>query len=363
MNNRLFKHVFLEKELESKSSSGKEEKPVNPSIFTCLNGNDAITARVSDHHPIIHDGVLFWNVMMQGKPRIDKETGIITGYNNGFGIIENDEQYIRRIIQIAHVIAEIVSQHPSIETIGLCEGPIEFLHSHTLKESLKKFACMSRFFERDMFYKPNVDGYQNWGLLMLTDRNNRVSEMKCDIIERSAVFSELANRFQLWKFTSNGKDKYFALGHFPFGGDEYVTEKFRLSTTGNIYSQLINDLINHHANDHFIFCADFNFNPYLVSQWQDRAIDHITNNNSILLNINKKSMEKTIKTVTVDGVLLSQKEKQKYYISKPNPSLFGRLAREYYLFKSYVNTYLEENRQKNSDLQNEYDKRFGLVPC
>lgn len=356
MNNRLFNHVLLEKKLASKSNSSRSEQPINPSAFRCLNGNDAITARVSDHHPIIHNGVLFWNIMMQGKMRRSGE-GI--GYNNGFGFIESDKEYIRRLIKIANVIAEMVFQNPYIETIGLCEGPIQPLHINILTQCLKRFEWMNRFFTHNAFHKPNVAGYQNWGLLMLTDSNNKVSEIKCDVIEQSSIFSKLANRFQLWKFSRNGKDKYFALGHFPFGGDESVAEKKRLSLLGNIYSQLINNFINLYADEYLIFCADFNFNPYLINQWQDRTLDQITNNNSMLLTIDEKSGNQKNKTVTVDGILLSQKEKQKYYISKPDPGLFGRLAREYYLFKYCVDTCLEESRRKNCDLQNEY----GFFPC
>ena len=32
--------------------------------FACLNGNDVISGKVSDHHPVIHDGVFFWNIMI-----------------------------------------------------------------------------------------------------------------------------------------------------------------------------------------------------------------------------------------------------------------------------------------------------------
>lgn len=73
--------------------------------FKCLKGKDVITEKVSDHRPIIHDGVLFWNVMMQGKLR-NGRTGI--SYNNGLGIIETDEHYINRLKKIADVIAEII---------------------------------------------------------------------------------------------------------------------------------------------------------------------------------------------------------------------------------------------------------------
>ncbi|MEO8402237.1 MAG: hypothetical protein ABI597_10685 [Gammaproteobacteria bacterium] len=357
MLNRLFKQIHLEKMPENKLGDDRKKELINPGIFRCLNGNDVITSRVSDHHPIIHDGALFWNIMMQGKMRRGREGA---SYNNGFGFIENDKQYMNRLMKVSHVIAEIVYRNSSIETIGLCEGPIQSLHLNILIQSLKKFPWMERFLPCDIYHKPNVKGYQNWGLLMLSDKNNRVSEVKCDFIERSSVFDKIANRLQLWKIAKNGKDKYFALGHFPFSGDECVEEKTNLSRSGNIYCELINNLMNRYANDDFIFCADFNFNPYLINQWQDRVLDQITNNNSILLTTEEK---RTIKTVTVDGVLLSQREKQKYYISRPNLGLFERLTHEYRLFKSYMDEYLDENRHKDSRLQNEYDKRFGLTLC
>ena len=51
---------------------------------------DTITARISDHNPIIHHDVLFWNIMMRGKTRL--RDGAVS-YNNGFGIEESESQY------------------------------------------------------------------------------------------------------------------------------------------------------------------------------------------------------------------------------------------------------------------------------
>lgn len=58
--------------------------PVSSLTLTlfCLNRNDVITAQVSDHQPLIYNGVLFWNIMMQGKKRANGD------YNNGFGTNE-----------------------------------------------------------------------------------------------------------------------------------------------------------------------------------------------------------------------------------------------------------------------------------
>ena len=314
--------------------------------FACLDGNDVISGKVSDHHPVIHDGVLFWNIMMQCNTR-----GGGPSFNNGFGLIESDKEYIARLVMVAQVIAEAVYRDPSIEVISLCEGSIKPEHVEVLFHGLMKFPFMARFMMEDMFHKPAAKG-QNWGLLMLADTRYAVTKVRYDFIEDSP---KLANRFQLWKLEQTGKEKYIALAHFPFAGDEYKTEKMTLSAPGQEYCSLINTLMESHSNDSLIFCADFNFNPYLISQWQDRALDKISPNNSILLTIEGAS-HKHVKTVTVDGVLLSTREKQKYHSSRPEPGLFGQLKSEYRFFQSHVKHVFMDLVQK------EHDKQFGLVP-
>ncbi len=302
--------------------------PMNPSVFKCLNGNDVITANISDHHPIIHRDTIFWNVMMQGKMRTGKE-GI--SYNNGFGVIETDRQYENRIAKVAKVIAEIVYHHPHIEMIGLCEGPIQSKQVNDFIHQLKKFKWMERFFIQ---HQPGMESFPNWGLFMLADKKYKLTEIKFDVILPRDIFAKLANRFQLWKLTLNQQEKYFALGHFPFGGDEHVTEKNKLSYFGNSYCHFINDLLKQYANKDFILCADFNFNPYLIQHWKDRGLDQITHHNSILLTT-EENQNKRINTVTVDGILLSQKEKQIRYHSQPQPRLMKMLTNEYGLFSQH----------------------------
>ncbi len=336
--------------MKNRLSYDSKKEEMNPGSFVCLHGNDVITAKVSDHHPIIHNGILFWNVMMQGRMR-NREGGI--SYNNGFGIVENEKQYLSRLVKIAYVIAEIVYRNPSIETIGLCEGPIEPLHVNILLSSLKHFKCMRRFFKNNAFYKPNVERHLNWGLLMLTDKNNQVSEVKCSVLKNSNKFSKLANRFQLWRLTRDKKDSYIALAHFPFGGDEYVTEATALSGSANEYCELISHLLKKYSNENFVFCADFNFNPYLINQWKDRILDQVTHNNSILI------AEKRVNTVTVDGILLSVKEKQKRYaFLQPSMRLFERLKNEYCFFKTCVDKILNEKLNSSFSLQGKHNMAF-----
>lgn len=293
---------------------------------------NVVDAKISDHHPVIHDGVLFWNVMMQGKKRQGK-TG--DSYNNGFGKVETDEQYMQRLVRVAHVIIGIIARHPSIDAIALCEGPIQPAHVNLFLQILKQFNVMKRFFIDSMmnnkFHKPDVDGFQHWGLLMLADKKYQVNAIQCEHINDSILSGKLTNRFQIWKLSKDNKNKYLALAHFPFGGDEHVVEKNKLSAHGNIYCELVNDIFKKYASDNLILCADFNFNPYLINEWKDRVLDNIKNNNSILL-----TSESTIKKVTVDGILLSLQEKQKYYSSRLSPGLFSRLASEHSLMSTGI---------------------------
>lgn len=314
--------------------------------FACIDDNDVISGKVSDHHPVVHDGVFFWNIMMQCNRR-----GGGPGFNNGFGLIESDKEYIARLVKIAQVIAEAVYRDPSIEVISLCEGPIKPEHVEVLFHGLMRFPFMARFVMEDMFHKPAAKG-QNWGLLMLADARYAVTKVRYNLIEDSP---KLANRFQLWKLEQSGEEKYIALAHFPFAGDEYKTEKMTLSVPGQEYCSLINTLMESHSNVSLIFCADFNFNPYLISQWQDRVLDKISPNNSILLTLEGAS-HKQVKTVTVDGVLLSTREKQKYHSTRPELGLFERLKSEYRFFQTHVKHVFMDLVQK------EHDKQFGLVP-
>ena len=88
-----------------------------------------------------------------------------------------------------------------------------------------------------------------------------------------------------------------------------------------------------YAETHFVLGADFNFNPYLIDQVKDRAFDQVPVNNSLLLISNDKHQEgiQTTKVVTVDGILLSRREKQKYISMQIIPDLFSKLKREYCL--------------------------------
>lgn len=318
--------------------------------FGCLNNNDVINGNVSDHYPVIHDDVLFWNIMMQGKKRAGTNS-----FNNGFGIVENEVQYIIRLIKVAHVIAEACYRDPTIHIICLCEGPIETHHISIFYTMLISFQHMKKFVNKDKFYKPNQSEI-NWGLLLLTAKHLKVSRTKCSLLES---FPKLANRIQMWQLTYLNEEKYLVLGHLPFAGDENKSDRDSLSTQGKEYCRLINVLLDEYRDKHLIICADFNFNPYLIKDYNDRRLDQINQNNSILLSI-AESGKYIRKPTTVDGILLSEREKQKYHFLNVRENFFYKAKLEYRFFQKSLNKFKELLSQDQNCIATCHDFQFEL---
>ena len=148
----------------------------NINRLNCLSKNDVITARISDHQPVIYQDILFWNIMMQCKKRQLNQK--IVGYNNGFGFVENQSQYHLRLVKIAIVIAEILYYQPNIHIIGLCEGPILKEDQVLFFKTLKIFSHLERFVSSGQFNHPNESNADKWGLLMLADKKFSVIAKK-----------------------------------------------------------------------------------------------------------------------------------------------------------------------------------------
>jgi hypothetical protein len=352
--------MVMLRQLASKTKNNQNKVINQPKQFHCLNGHDVIASSVSDHHPVIHHEALFWNIMMQGKKRLRR--GVVS-YNNGFGLEESEQQYIARLIKVAHVIAEIVANYPSIQTIGICEGPIEVSHVAIFIRSLQRFTSMNRFLMGGRPYQVNAENHPNWGLLMLTDAKDQVSKIESAIPKHlNSLVEILANRLHIWKLTRDDQVRYFALAHFPFGGDEAVTERKHLSASANAYSELVDYLLSDFSSNQFTFCGDFNFNPYLIGEWKDRVLDQVTHHNSILLSTDQTCKQYTPKTVTVDGVLLSRRSKQILYdLTLPSMRLLDSLKREFFLFKRYLDKSSAESGSKDRLLNGDSHMKYDLA--
>lgn len=295
---------------------------------------DVIEAKISDHQPVMHDGVLFWNVMMQGKLR--KTNTLSLDYNNGLGIVEDEKKYLQRLEKISCVIAEIIHRRPDISFIGLCEGPIAPEHVRYFFQLLKRFSCMEKFLARESFEKPAITEGDDWGLLMLAD--NRYKIASTDFLKADKP-KNLINRFQLWSLEHNGNKKYFALGHFPFCGNQHASERSQLSAAGILYCDIIKKLLDKYSNAQLIFSADFNFNPFLIKTWQERFGDSIPSHNSRIFASAEGS-------ATVDGILLSKGEKQKFYSTQVTQGLFAKLKREHSLALACIKSGCEARRRR-----------------
>jgi len=130
-----------------------------PSLqFLSLGGLRVRDAQLSDHEPVIDQDTISWNIMMPGNFRRGR-------YNNGYELIEDQQQYHQRLALIASVLAEICSQNPHIHIICLQEAPVHaedirvFVNSCLEYSSLRDFALT--------LFDPQV--YTAWGLLTLVN--------------------------------------------------------------------------------------------------------------------------------------------------------------------------------------------------
>jgi hypothetical protein len=277
--------------------------------FKCLEGEDVMTAEISDHYPIIHNRIVFWNIMKQCAPR-----------NNGFGKKETEKQYKKRLFKVASVIAEMASENSDIEAIALCEGPINS-HANVFNDYITQFESLRKF-KNHSRHDPH---FEAWGLLLFVDAKYKLKMASWNF--SSTSLQKLTNRFQLFQLKNQTQKKFLALAHFPFEkNDEQATKREQLSDNRKIYLKFIMNLLEYFKNEHFSLSADFNFNPFLISEYQDRYGDSISHNNSQIVLTDAKESKTT--HVTVDGILLSKAAKQRFFHHLPQLELSRKLKKE-----------------------------------
>ncbi len=123
--------------------------------YVALGCQSIIQAQVSDHKPLIKDGVLSWNIMMRGR-KTER------GFNTAFALQETQEQYQQRLTHIAAVLAEIASAQ-TIRVIALQEAPIESADIEVFRVALARYEILKEFL-------PALSSPQRvsiWGLMTL----------------------------------------------------------------------------------------------------------------------------------------------------------------------------------------------------
>lgn len=312
----------------------------NAILFEFLNNSDVVTEGVSDHTPVIGNldsspCLCFWNMMMQGKQRGPGQ------YNNGFGIVEDDPTYEKRLSRVANVIIEIINKTPKIEILGFCEGPINPKHLNIL---LNKFNQNPLLQEFDLKVCD-----RSWGIYMLVKKSYKVA--KADAIPAlskipaledisttndekekqknlSDVFRALKNRITIWKIVNPaGEAIHIAITHIPISpNDVSVSNRKAFSIKiMNICSLFNFFLQDHYKNQKFFLMGDFNFNPNLISENVNlHKGDIIPNHNSFMLEV--RDANKMVTTVTVDAICASPHSKRSYFAF--GPDLFSYLQKE-----------------------------------
>ncbi len=205
---KIQREYFQQRDNTSNFNRSFYSPSLQETAFECLNGKTIFEAKISDHLPLIHHGMLFWNVMMQC--RFNEKGGY---YNNGFGIIESDSLYEQRLSKIAQVIAEMAQKRTDIDRIGICEGPIgdneklfyTFLRSHI---SLANFTTQSNGFAH--LHTNSDQNGPKWGVLLLTHEKYSVENIPISpqpYAVLSNLETKLENRFGIFKLTiSNCKE-------------------------------------------------------------------------------------------------------------------------------------------------------------
>jgi hypothetical protein len=224
-------------------------KSFNLLSLISLENSDVITQQISDHHPVIHQDSLFWNIMMPGRARRDRKTNEIMGFNNGFGIEETESQYIHRLKKIALVISEIVFRNPTIQCIGLCEGPIEAADQEILFKSIHKFPFMRKFGTQTV---DHTNG-PNWGLILFYDQSQ--FHTATPLVPEHKI-EKLTNRFELWSLKGRDSEKTVGLSHLPFSGDEEKSSWELLSSDGKIYADLVSRTLKNYQETSFVLMGD-----------------------------------------------------------------------------------------------------------
>lgn len=160
-------------------------KTKNPVILQSLGFQTPIKALASDHQLCISGGVLFFNMMMQGRYNEKKFR-----FNNGFALFENKTSYHRRLRTIARVLAEVSANNSHIYAIGLAEAPIKEQDIKVFISACREYPSLNRFRET-----MTMDAFTSWGIASFFD-SNQFEIKRLDVVS-ATNFDSLKNRFQI----------------------------------------------------------------------------------------------------------------------------------------------------------------------
>lgn len=192
----------------------------------------------SDHLPQILQlrddfAILTWNIL--SKCMFHKKHSY---FNNGFGKIEKDDEYVLRLKSIAKDIADIVAENQSIKCIALQEIPTGF-HKETfskiLNETLNGFST--------------IITHQNQGFIY--DKNFKIKELTQSFHEQFKNKMTIHDKLQYFALYKDQKEFNIVNVHLAWG--EKNSDFYKLQVN------LIHDMMRTLPSN-TIITGDFNLN-------------------------------------------------------------------------------------------------------
>lgn len=310
--------------------------------FIALSNQSPIEAKISDHNIIINDNTLFFNMMMQGRWSHEKKR-----YNNGFGLIESDLDYQRRIRLVVQLLAETLSLNPQINIIGLAEAPIRYEDIIIFINEFQKYPSLTRFkasLVPEMFTDMGVATFIDGEKFDITKINREQSEMD----------PSLQGRLQEFLLTEKAISAQFRLFnlHLP-----YDLAKSKDSV------KLIRFARRLFQNQHqvpVVVIGDFNIYPKIIAKKLTSISFYIQKPNNLLVKNDLKGRIVGYELDCVDGILktstLDSHTNIPYVDSTVLPSLGINIKLEFQMLKTFLSSkfgLFANLRKKESDLSDE----------
>jgi len=251
-----------------------------------LSHETPLEAAISDHNMLINNGILFFNMMMQCRWNAEKKR-----YNNGFGIVENDRDYQKRIAVTVKCLAEVAALNPQIYAIGLVEAPITEADITLFISECNRYPSLSRF--KQTILKA---AFTDMGVATFIDADRfNVTQ----IPENADNHPALHHRVQEYLLQSKESLQQLRLLnlHLPYD--------FAKSGKNSLLIGYIKQFFQNDHNLPVTVIGDFNLHPTLITKTLQEVSTYVQDKNNLLLKTDVNGNITGFMLDTVDGILQS----------------------------------------------------------
>lgn len=314
-----------------------------------LSNQTPIEAKASDHNMLINNGILFYNMMMQGRWNNDKKS-----YNNGFGFEETDADYQKRIALTVKLLAEACTLNPMIFAIGLAEAPVKLADIQLFIKETQNYPSLKKFSST-----LTTEAFTSWGIATFIDTQQfTVTQQQSP--EKN--LPSLKDRIQAFLLQPNdgGQNLYLVNLHLPYD--------IAKSKDNRVLMNFARQLFQSQHDQPVIVMGDFNIHPHIIANKACNVTAYVQNNNNLILNCDKKGKITGAECETVDGILHSNHLARRMHRTADATQLswYGlNLRKEYDLMKTAISSKLAFFRKTNKIIRDEFDlqNNMKLLAC